>query len=184
MTDARVARRYARALFGAAVRANIVASVEDDLALLSAMTRNSPDFKRFLHSPTASKDQKLELFGRIFSDRVTATTMSFIRLVIEKGREDSFEHIRIAYTELRREKEGVVAAQVVSAFELNEDEKRRLIDKLTRESGKTIEPVFLVDSSLIGGVSVEMGNYVLDGSISGSLNRLREILIYDLLKQN
>lgn len=184
MTDARVARRYARALFGAAVRADIVASVEDDLTLLSAMTRNSPDFKRFLHSPTATKEHKLELFNKVFSDRVTATTMSFIRLVLDKGREESFEHIRIAYSELRREKEGVVAAKVVSAFELSEEEKRRLIDKLTRESGKTIEPVFHVDPSLIGGVSVEMGNYVLDGTVSGSLSRLRETLIYDLLKQN
>jgi F-type H+-transporting ATPase subunit delta len=184
VTDARVARRYARALFAAAVKNDIVASVEDDLALLSAMSRNSPEFRRFLHSPTASKEHKLEVFSKLFSDRVTATTMSFIRLVLEKGREGAFEHIRIAFTELRREREGVVAAKVVSAFELTEDERRRLVDKLTRESGKTIEPEFQVDPSLIGGLSVELGNYVLDGTVKGSLDRLRETIIYDLLKQN
>lgn len=184
MTDARAARRYAKALFQAAKRAGIVPSVEDDLNLLSTVGRNSPAFRRLLKNPSASKDFKLDLFTRSFSDRVTAMTMHFLRLLLEKGREDNIELIRFAFQELRRVDEGVMQAVITTTIELNENERRKLIDKLTRSSGKTVEAEFEIDPELIGGIRVAFDNYVLDGSVRGSLGRLKDRILYDVLKQN
>lgn len=184
MTDARVARRYARALFNAAKKAQIVQSVEDDLNLISAVWKNTPAFKRLLSNPAAPKDFKLDLFVKAFADRVTAMTMQFLRLLLEKGREDNLEFVRLAFQELRRHDEGVIQAVVTTTTELTEAERRKIIDKLTRASGKTIEAEFETDPSLIGGIRVAYENYVLDGSVHGALGRLKEKLIYDVLKQN
>lgn len=184
MTDARVARRYAKALFLASKKADIVASVEDDLNLMSAVSSQSPAFKRLLSNPSATREFKQEIFTKSFSDRVTAMTMQFVRLLLDKGREDNLDLIRLAFQELRREDQGVIQVVVTTTIDLNEVEKRKLIDKLTRASGKTIEAEFETDSSLIGGIKVSYENYVLDGSVSGSLSRLKDRLIYDVLKQN
>ncbi|MCW5936465.1 MAG: ATP synthase F1 subunit delta [Fimbriimonadaceae bacterium] len=184
MTDARVARRYARALFNAAKKQGIVKSVEDDLALIGTVTSNTPGFRRFLNDPSAPQATKLSLFEKAFSDRVTATTMGFLRLVLEKGREDSLDLVRYAFVELRREDEGVVRAVVTTTRDLSEEERRRIVDRLTRASGKTIEAEFEIDPSLIGGIRVAYASYVLEGSVKGALDRMRERLIYDVLKQN
>ena len=184
MTDARVARRYAKALFNAAKTADIVQSVDDDLSLISTVSRNSPAFKRLLRNPSASKEFKLEVFTKAFSDRVTAMTMQFLRLLLQKGREDGIDLVRLAYQELRRIDQGTIQVMVTTTIDLNEADRRKLIDKLTRASGKTIEAEFAVDPILIGGIKVAYNNYVLDGSVRGGLDRLEHKLIYDVLKQN
>lgn len=184
MTDGRVARRYARALFNAAKKIHIVQSVEDDLDLISTVWRNTPAFKRLLKNPSAGKEFKQELFAKAFADRVTAMTMQFLRLLIEKGREDNLELIKFAYQSLRRQDEGVIQAVVTTTIDLTEGERRKLVDKLTRASGKTIEAEFQTDQALIGGIRVSYESYVLDGSVNGALGRLKDKLIYDALKQN
>ena len=184
MTDGRIARRYAKALYQAAKKADIVQSVEDDLGLITTVSNNSPAFKRLLANPSATKEFKLEVFAKAFSDRVTAMTMHFLRLLLEKGREDNLDLVKFAYQNLRRIDQGVIEAVVTTTIELTEAEKRRLIDKLTRASGKTIEAQFEVDQALIGGIRVAYDNYVLDGSVRGALGRMKDRLIYDVLKQN
>ncbi|MBS1724223.1 MAG: ATP synthase F1 subunit delta [Armatimonadetes bacterium] len=184
MTDGRVAKRYARALFSASKKLGIVQSVEDDLNLIGTVSQNSAAFRKFLNNPSTSKDVKTDLFNKAFSDRVTAMTMSFLRLLLEKGREDNIELVRLCFADLRREDEGVIQAVVTTTIELSEAERRKLVDKLTRSSGKTIEPVFEIDPALIGGIKVSFNNYVLEGSVRGAIDRLREKLIYDVLKQN
>ncbi|MBL8064898.1 MAG: ATP synthase F1 subunit delta [Chthonomonadaceae bacterium] len=184
MTDARVARRYAKALFNAAKKAGIVSSVEDDLNLMTLVASNSPAFKRLVVNPAASKDFKLDIFNKAFSDRVTAMTMHFVRLLLDKGREDSLELVKQCYQELRREDQGVLKVHVTTTIELSEAERRKLIDKLTHASGKTIEADFSLDTTIMGGIRVAYGNFVLDGSVRGALDRLKDRLIYDVLKQN
>jgi len=184
MTDARVAKRYARALFSAAKKMGIVQSIEDDLNLIGHVSATSPAFRAFLNNPSASKDTKSDVFTKAFADRVTATTMSFLRLLLDKGREDSLEFVRFAYADLRRADEGVLQAVFSTTIELSEAEKRKLVDKLTRASSKTIEAKFEIDPTLVGGIRVAYNNYVLDGSVRGAIDRLKDRLIYDVLKQN
>ncbi len=183
MTDARVAKRYARALFSAAKKAGIVQSVEDDLNLICAVSRSSTAFKRFLANPAAGRDVKMTLFVKTFSDRVTAMTMAFLRLLLEKSREDTIDFVRLAYADLRREDEGVIQTVVTTTIELSEMDRRRIVDKMTRSTGKTIEAQFEIDPALIGGIRIAFNNYVLDGSVKGALSRLEDKLIYDVLKQ-
>lgn len=182
--DTRVAKRYARALFNAAENAKVVQPVEADLDAIAGLVKNDPKFRGFLQSPRISRDDKIRIAERLFSDRVTALTMSVLRLMLNKRRENEFEAIREEYVRMRRERGAVLYAVITSAVELTESEKSALIGKLASQSGKSVEPEFHVDASLMGGVKVAVGNYVLDGSVRGSLNLLRDRLKYDLLKQN
>ena len=184
MTDSRAAKRYARALFNAALAENIVPSVDDDLAGISAVLAGSARVRNFLQIPTTSEAEKLGLLESAFSDRVTALTMGFIRLLVRKRRDDMIHAIQLEFAELRRQHEGITKAVIESAMELGEDQKNAIVAKIQTATGKRVEPEFRTDSSLMGGVKVTYDNYVLDGTVRGSLNRLRETLIYDLLKQS
>lgn len=184
MTEARVARRYARSLFNAAGKQGIVASVEADLDLIAAVLRSSPQFGRFLASPDATAEAKLRLLEKAFSDRVTALTMGFLRLLVDKRRESTLGHVREIFAELRRQQERVVRAVVTTVGPLDEDERARVVARLEAKSGKRVEAEFGTDPGLIGGINVRWGDYVLDGSLSGSLARMKERILFDALKQN
>lgn len=182
--DSRVARRYARALFGAAKQEDILEPVEQDLDGIYGALQANPTFRKFLASPEVSSDEKRNLVDRLFSDRVTALTMSLLRLLLEKRRETEFDLVRLEYQTLRREHDNVTYAVVTSGRPLDEAQQRAVVDKVARFTGKRVEAEFEVDPRVIGGVKVAYDNNVLDGTVRGSLSRLRETLVYDLLKQN
>ena len=175
--DARAAKRYAKALFQAASKADVIDSVESDLNAIANLLETHEQFRGFLHNPRISRDDKTAIAERLFSDRITSLTMSLMRLLLAKRRENEFEGIREEYVQMRRAQGAVVYVIVTSAAELDRAQKDAIISK-------KVEADYRVDAHLIGGVKVAVGDYVLDGSVRGSLNRLRDLLKYDLLKQN
>jgi F-type H+-transporting ATPase subunit delta len=181
--DQRVAKRYARALFNAAKQLDVVESVEDDLLAIANLMKNQEQFRDFLLTPRISRDEKLKIAEKLFSDRITALTMQAIRVLLEKRREMEFPEIREQFAILRRQEGNILYAVITTIEPLAEGEKDRLIEKLRGQTGKTVEAEYRIDQSLIGGIRVAYGNYVLDGSIRGSLTRLRNVLRRDLLKQ-
>ena len=69
-----------------------------------------------------------------------------------------------------------------SAEELPDDQRKKLIEKTKKLTGRTIEPAFVVEPALMGGVKIEYENFMLDGTVRGNLEKLRERLRYDIFK--
>lgn len=184
MHDIRVAKRYAQALFDTALKYDVIAPVEDDLGGIVSLLQNNRQFRAMLISPEVSREEKMSLIDRLFSDRVTAITLQALRLLLEKGREAEIEWVQREFVSLRREHQNAVYVVVTSSEALEEDQRRALIDRLAQVTGKRIESEFRIDPHLIGGVRVAYENYVLDGSLRGELRRLRERFLHDVLKQS
>jgi F-type H+-transporting ATPase subunit delta len=182
--DQKVAKRYAKALYDVAARNNVVNEVESDLDSINGILKADPKFAGFLLNPRISRDEKVSILEKLFSDRVTALSMQLLRVLLKKRREAEFGAIRDEFVSLRRQYGQVLFATVTSAQELPDDQKKKIQDRLASESGKQVEAVFEVEPSLIGGVRVQYGDYILDGSVRGSLNRLRDTLRYQMLNQS
>ncbi|HEY0866566.1 MAG TPA: F0F1 ATP synthase subunit delta, partial [Fimbriimonas sp.] len=75
MHDARIARRYAQALFTTALRYDVVKAVEEDLEAISRLIETDKSFRDFVMAPYTSREEKAKIAERVFSDRVTALTM-------------------------------------------------------------------------------------------------------------
>jgi F-type H+-transporting ATPase subunit delta len=183
MQDSRIGRRYAQALFDAAKRVEAVRPVESDLDALASLYLNDVNFRELLILPNLSREEKVAKLESLFADRATALTLQVLRIVVEKGRESELPAIRDEYVKLRRSDEGVVYASVVSAAPLPPEQKDAVVSKVSGALGKSVEADFQVDPHLIGGVLVQYDNYVLDGSVRGALDRMKERLRKDVLKQ-
>ncbi|MBL8059710.1 MAG: ATP synthase F1 subunit delta [Chthonomonas sp.] len=181
--DARVATRYAQSLFDVASKQNIVSSVSDDLASITAALEHDPRFKSFINNPAMNRESKLKLMEGVFSDRTTALTMQLFRLLLEKRRESLIHLVAQEFDRFRRAASNTLFAQVVSAMPLTEAEQKAIVGKLETSSKQKVEATFEVDASLMSGVKVHVGNSVMDGTVRGSLDRLRDKLLYDVLKQ-
>lgn len=183
MEDNRIGRRYAQALFTTALKYDVVKSVEDDLSGIDNLLAKDESFRHFLLAPYTSREEKVKVLDRIFSDRITALTMQVLRVMLEKRRENEITSVFHEYVRLRRENEGSVHAVVTSAEALPADQRQALEAKLSSLLGKRIEAEYTVEPALVGGVRVTYDNFVLDGSVRGAMSKLRERLKYDLLKR-
>jgi F-type H+-transporting ATPase subunit delta len=106
-----------------------------------------------------------------------------VRLLLKRRREHLIEHVKIEYVQLRREHDRVTHLLVTSAAPLDDPHRRRIVEKIGAATKKRVEAEFEVDPRLIGGVKVMYDNFVLDGTARGYLERMKDRILYDVLKQ-
>lgn len=172
-----LARRYARALLQATIDTGEVARVEQDLHGLADSYEASPELRTYLGSPSFGREDKKRLLEGMLEGRVSPLTQRFARLLIEKGR---FKHIRAiadAFDEANDAVMDVAKVSVTTFLPLSEAQRAKLIERLQRfTSRSTIRLDEKVDAGLLGGMVVRLGDTVLDGSVKGRLQRLRQHL--------
>lgn len=183
MKEERASRRYAQALFEVATKHNLVATVESDLAAIESAFLTDDEFRLFLTSPYRSREEKLDVLGKVFADKVTALTLQLVRVMIDKRREYELGSIRKDFSALRREHDGILYAQVTSAIELDASQMDAIVSSIGGQLNKKIEADFKVDPTLVGGVKVAYDEFVLDGSVKGTFKRLKEAFRRENLKK-
>ena len=177
MIERRVVRRYAAALFGAASKAGVIDQVESDLGLVNYVLETSPRLMDAIVSPVVPPETKRNIFNDIFSNKVDAITLSYLQLLVNKRREEAIRGTEEEYVLLANEARGVVNAYVTTAVEIEIDDEKRIRKKLEDMMGKSIQLIKNIDPNLIGGVTVRIGDTVIDGSIKGQLEALKEKLL-------
>ena len=175
--DHKVARRYARALFAAASRAGKTDRVEEDLRTLRMLWESSPKIPEALESPLVPAERKIEVIDKILVRELDGLTAEFLRLLVHKRREEILLAVDEEYRLHLDEARGLVRAQALVAVPIDESQRAGLVSGLAQRTGKQIELSVDVDPGIIGGVVVRLGDTVIDGSVRGSLERLREQML-------
>lgn len=177
MIERRVVRRYAAALFIAASKQGVVDRIESDLGLIAYVMETSPDLLNAVSSPLIAIDTKKAILHDVFSSRVDSITMNFINLLVDKRREEALLETESEYVLLANEARGILNAEVRTAVKLNDEQTQALVSRLQSLTGKKIHLVKTVDSGLIAGVMVRIGDQIIDGSVKGHLTQLRKKLL-------
>lgn len=170
-SDRVLAGRYAAALFQAAAAKGDDQKVLADLA--AARERLLPHEGALRH-PRVSPAEKKKLLSAQLGGKVGGTAARFLEVLIDKKRYELFPMIAAVYGRLAADRRGVARAVVRSARPLSDDARKALAAKLKVFAGKDVEIEVKEDPELIGGVSVKIGDWVLDSSLRGQLRRMRE----------
>ena len=177
MKDIRVAKRYAAALFEIALRDGILDAVAQDLTLVERFTAEVPYLRAVLMQPLVSHERKFKVADDAFGDRVTQTTLHFVKLLIRKRREDLLDECIREFRILSAAAEGRVDAHAVTAVPMTDAQKSALVASLQKLTGKTVALTADVDTAILGGTVVRLGDTVIDGSVRGQLERLERQLL-------
>jgi F-type H+-transporting ATPase subunit delta len=174
MRDSTIARSYAEALLSLATKAKDLTgwgTMISDVA--DAITRDER-LRLFLESPRVSVDQKNDVIGKAFQDRMPRLFVRFLQAVVRHRRHAIIPEIAIQYHTLVDEIEGRVHAQVTVSREPNAKLEKTVINRLSKVLGKSVVPHFRVDESILGGTIIRIGDTVMDGSVRRKLARLRQ----------
>ena len=170
-SDRVLAGRYAAALFQAAAAKNEEQKVQADLGSAHKLLLDEMNALRHPRVPLASKKK---LLADALDGRVGATTLRFLELLVDKKRFDLMVMVASNYARLAADKRGAAKAIVRTAVPLSPEAQKTLAAKLKIFVGKDIELDVKEDLELIGGVTVKIGDWVLDSSLRGQLRRMRE----------
>ncbi|GAB6159031.1 F0F1 ATP synthase subunit delta [Desulfotomaculum varum] len=177
MLKGAVARRYAQALYEIARDKNALDTMEQELKGVAEAIEGTRELQKVLYHPQVLPGEKKKLLKALFEGKISAETMNFLGLVVDKRRENYISGIAAEFAALANEARGKVAAEVTSAIQLSDEQKQQLIQVASRLAGKQVEPTFAVDPCLIGGVVVKIGSKVIDGSIKTRLAALKSRLM-------
>ena len=176
MQDVRVAKRYADAIYSAAVEAGVLDNVIEDVISLLGLIRDSDEFNAFLHDLLIVPESKQSILQELFGNQLDPLVLNSLFLLVLKKRERSTEDILLAFTQLVDEQAGRLVADVTSAIELTSKQQDALVEKLSGYSGKQVRLSMRVDSSIKGGFIAKLGDTVFDGSVATQLQRLKRQL--------
>jgi F-type H+-transporting ATPase subunit delta len=171
-----VAKRYAKALFEVALGQGSVAQVEEELKGILQVIRENADYGKLLEHPNISTDAKLGLLKQAFEGKVSVAVLNTLQLLVERRRESVLSDLVDSYVKIANESLGQANAMVYSAHSLTADESQQISDRFGQLTGKRIRIANVVDSSLLGGIQVRIGDRLYDGSLSGKLKRLEQAL--------
>ncbi len=176
MIERTLAKRYAAALIAVAIKEGIVEQVEGDLLALKTVYQQDARYRLALHQPSIPKAGRKKLLRKPFEGRSNQAFLDFLDLLVDKNRVDILPEIADMFDMLADATQGVVRVGVSSAFPLNDKQRETLKSKLASLTGKKIEMRESVDRKHRGGVSVRIGDSVLDGTAAGRLKKLKDYL--------
>lgn len=171
----RVARVYAEALLNTAQQRGRAEEILQELeALVQDVFRRDPQFEVFLSSGAIGRETKREVLQAVFADRASGMFLDFLQVLNNHDRLDLLRPILTAYRVLLDERSGRVRVRVRSAVPLPADQQEQLCQEL-RDSFH-LEPVLEteVDPDLLGGLVVQVGDWLYDGSVSTRIATLRK----------
>lgn len=170
-----ISNEYATALFFLALENGKEREYCDCLETISSLFRDEPDYPEFLSCPSIPINERTTAVDSAFSS-MPEHIVSFLKILCEKGRIGSFKECVEIYKKLLSEHEKRSTAIVTSAVELTEKEKSALSEKLGKKEGCTVTLDCRVDPSIIGGLIIEIGGKVIDGSIRSKLSEVKDVI--------
>jgi len=175
---ASVASTYARAFADVVIDARLdVHRAVGGLRRIASLLSESTELRRVWENPAVPAEQKRKLLDAIVHrEGIEKHVRNLIAVLIDHRRTQFLERITEQLEKELDARLGFAEAQVTSARELADAEKRALEAQIEKVTGKKVRAHFGLDASLLGGVMVRVGSTIYDGSVKGQLERIKEAI--------
>ncbi|MDP4104969.1 MAG: F0F1 ATP synthase subunit delta [Bacillota bacterium] len=177
MMGSMVARRYALALFQLVKEQQLIDTVEEELRVVKEVFFVNEDLKAVLQSPKVSREKKKAILSTAFA-AVNPLVLNTLMLLVDRHRENEIIDVANEFSELANEERGIESANVYSVRPLTDEERTALSVSFAKRIGKkSLQIENIVESDLLGGIKIRIGNRIFDGSLRGKLERLERTLL-------
>ena len=176
MLNIQLATKYSRAIFELAQEENKLDDYAKDLSQVQEDVFSLPEAVKFFQNPLIPQQAKKDLLAKAFDKEISPDVFNFLMLLVDKNRIGIFNEIYEIFNGLKNQAQGILVADVITAFPLTKTQETQLNKKLASVTGKKIQIRKHEDKSILGGVIVTIGDKRIDGSAAGRLRALKGTL--------
>ena len=150
--------------------------LEDGLFRFGRVVSATPDLRAALADASLPEQGKRRLLGTLLDGKVTAVTLSLINQMVAHPRGRSLNDALDLCADIAARRRQQLIAVVRSATELSASQRRRLADALARSYGHDVHLDVVIDPSVVGGISVQIGDELIDGTAASRMADVRRRL--------
>ncbi|MBR1586014.1 MAG: ATP synthase F1 subunit delta [Clostridia bacterium] len=169
-------REYGDGLYALCAEEKIAQDVLIQLQTLKDAFRQNPDFIRLLSNMSLSKQERLSIVDHALRGQVHPYVLNFLKLLVERGAMHAFADCLAAYQEGYNADHQVIEAEVTTAQALSDDQRAKLMKKLSGMTGKDVVLKEKVDSSVLGGVLLQMDGKRYDNTVRSRLKNIQQTM--------
>jgi F-type H+-transporting ATPase subunit delta len=170
-------RGYGERIFEQQRHTDDVDEIEDDLFRLARITEHNLPLREVLSDSAVPTELRLAVLADLLKDRVRPETVWLAGYVLRSGRSRDFVGALDYLVEIAAAERGRRIADVRAAVELDDDERERMSQALSVIMRRPVELRVRIDPAVLGGVSISVGDTVIDGTVRHRLDQLRESLM-------
>lgn len=168
-----VGKRYAQALFDAAVDSNNVDGLYDELSAVIDLFKSQKGLMDLMLTPSINTSEKKAILIRVFGESLSQYLKNFLNILLDKNRFEFLSEIHDDFRKLVFPYKNMVEATVLTVVPLDEDQRKALEEKLKQRFNKEVILDNKIDESILGGAVVYVGDQIIDGSIKNQLNQMK-----------
>jgi F-type H+-transporting ATPase subunit delta len=168
-----IAEVYARSLFEVAQESDKLDEIHEELGQFADALSDSRELQMFLFSPYFSSEEKKDGIGKIIEGG-NENFVRFLELLAERHRVPALFRIRREFDRKWADAHKLLSVTITSAVELDDDIQKDLREKIEQATGRTVEFDAKVDPDVLGGLVLQVGNFVMDASVRSRLEKLRK----------
>lgn len=177
MSANELAKRYGQALLTLAAERTIQRQVADELKALVALIGRERLLKDCLANPTLPVAAKQAILDQIMTPAFSPLTRNFVGLLVRNRRAALLSEL-VQVLEARLDEEaGRVKVRVESALPMTDADQADFLRRLTRWLNKKVDLEIAVVPELLAGITIRIGDRLIDGSCLGQLTRMRQVLM-------
>lgn len=172
-----ISKRYARAFFEIAAQQKKIEQFYSELSKFSSIVAQNKALEDFLANPIIEQENKKAVVEKIISKLAFSNmTVNFLKLLVDKKRIDALPDIELCYRQLMDEALKKVRINVKTAFPLSDTMKNYITTNMEKVTGRRAEITVETNPELLGGVIINVGDTLYDGSVKSQLNNMRNLL--------
>ena len=172
-----VEKTYGEALFELAVSENKIDVLLSEATGLITVFDENEELLKLLNHPKITKDEKVQVMEDIFKNNVSDDMVGFLTLIVKKDRNNDMLDILNYFVSKVKEYKKIGIAHITTAVDMSDSQKKAVEDKLISTTNyQSFEMNYSVDSSLIGGMIIRVGDRVIDSTIKSKINELSKSL--------
>ena len=166
-----LARPYAKALFSSALESKKIDKMASELKTM-ALASKTDGVINTIENPALSRQDVVNVLVNLFEESISETSKKLIEILAENKRLNLIETIFDIYQELLEEHKEQKSVEVFVAVDPGKEAKQNIEQKLKSTYGKDANIYFSKDPSMMGGLSIKIGDETLDLSIKGKVKKL------------
>lgn len=143
----------------------------------AAITARDKAAHQLLKNPEVLSETLFDLFQDVLASTLDSERRNFLMLLAQNKRLLALPEISAQFDSYYAALEKTSHVRVVTAVEIQDDFRQKLAQGLSKRIQRDVTLQCEVDPTILGGAIIHLGDNVIDGSVRGKLNRLRENLL-------
>ncbi|MDR3072773.1 MAG: F0F1 ATP synthase subunit delta [Clostridiales Family XIII bacterium] len=168
---------YGLGLFEAGSELNMLDAIQEELQAVRDAFKEYPELAELLKRPTLRGEDKKDVLKKIFEGKLSAPTLNFLFVLVDKRRIGQFTGIVRAFEKLMDERNGITKGMLYSAVTLSDAQIAKLEDETGRLLQKNVKLTNELDVDLIGGVRIYIDGKIFDASIRSRIDQMKQTLL-------